>query len=43
MSEAMGKADLRYTAPASLRERIDAALPKARPSLRPHLRLCRPT
>ena len=29
MREAMAKADLRYTAPASLRQRIDAALPKA--------------
>ena len=28
MHEAMAKADLRYTAPASLRQRIDAALPK---------------
>ena len=31
MREAMGKADLRFTAPASLRQRIDAALPKAAP------------
>ena len=28
MREAMTKADLRYTAPASLRQRLDAALPK---------------
>ena len=28
MREAMSKADLRYSAPASLRQRIDAALPK---------------
>ena len=28
MREAMAKADLRFTAPASLRQRIDAALPK---------------
>jgi anti-sigma factor RsiW len=32
MREAIAKADLRYTAPASLRQRIDAALPKAAPA-----------
>jgi anti-sigma factor RsiW len=32
MREAMTKTDLRYTAPASLRQRIDAALPKPAPS-----------
>ncbi len=32
MREAITKADLRYTAPASLRQRIDAALPKATPA-----------
>jgi anti-sigma factor RsiW len=35
MREAMGKADLRFTAPASLRQRIDAALPKAAPAPAP--------
>ena len=30
MREAMGKVNLRFTAPASLRQRIDAALPKAK-------------
>jgi anti-sigma factor RsiW len=32
MREAMSKADLRYTAPESLRQRIDAALPKPVPA-----------
>jgi anti-sigma factor RsiW len=32
MREAIVKADLRYTAPASLRQRLDAALPKAAPA-----------
>jgi anti-sigma factor RsiW len=32
MREAIANADLRYTAPASLRQRIDAALPKAAPA-----------
>ena len=32
MREAITKADLRYTAPLSLRQRIDAALPKAAPA-----------
>jgi anti-sigma factor RsiW len=32
MSQQIAAADLRYTAPASLRRRIDAALPKARPA-----------
>jgi anti-sigma factor RsiW len=32
MREVITKADLRYTAPASLRQRIDAALPKATPA-----------
>jgi anti-sigma factor RsiW len=32
MREAMTKTDLRYTAPASLRQRIDATLPKPAPS-----------
>ena len=32
MREAIGKADLRFKAPASLRQRIDAALPKAAPA-----------
>ena len=32
MREAIAKADLRYTAPASLRQRIDAALPKPAPA-----------
>jgi anti-sigma factor RsiW len=32
MREAMGKANLRFTAPASLRQRIDAVLPKAAPA-----------
>jgi anti-sigma factor RsiW len=31
MRETIGKTDLRYTAPASLRERIEAALPQAAP------------
>ncbi|MBV9460359.1 MAG: zf-HC2 domain-containing protein, partial [Bradyrhizobium sp.] len=37
MREAMAKADLRFTAPASLRQRIDAALPKpaAKPAAAP--------
>jgi anti-sigma factor RsiW len=35
MREAMGKANLRYTAPASLRQRIEAALPKATPKPAP--------
>jgi anti-sigma factor RsiW len=35
MREAMGKANLRFTAPASLRQRIDAALPKAAPAPAP--------
>jgi anti-sigma factor RsiW len=32
MRETMTKADLRYTAPASLRQRLDAALPKPAPA-----------
>ena len=32
MREAIAKADLRFTAPASLRQRIDAALPKPAPA-----------
>ena len=32
MRDVMAKSDLRYTAPASLRQRIDAALPKAAPT-----------
>jgi anti-sigma factor RsiW len=32
MRETIGKADLRFRAPASLRQRIDAALPKAAPA-----------
>jgi len=35
MREAMGKANLRFTAPASLRQRIDAALPKGTPKPAP--------
>src|ERR1700756_1698145 len=35
MREAMGKANLRFTAPAGLRERIDAALPKGTPKPAP--------
>jgi anti-sigma factor RsiW len=35
MREAMAKTDLRFTAPASLRQRIDAALPKAAPKVAP--------
>ena len=36
MREAMAKADLRYTAPASLRQRIDAALPKPAATVERH-------
>jgi anti-sigma factor RsiW len=35
MREAMAKTDLRFKAPASLRQRIDAALPKAAPAPAP--------
>jgi len=35
MREAIASADLRYTAPASLRQRLDAALPKAAPAPAP--------
>ena len=42
MREAMTKADLRYTAPASLRQRIDAALPKPAPAASQRHAACEP-